>query len=626
MVVYQPRLFFFGGVSVSRRHHRTGAVTKGEHMRHLRDLPTKTISGLWHLLEGYRFVFLGSLVLLGVAVGAETGGFLVVKRFIDSVLVYGDWTRPLIYFAGGYLLFALARGIASFFSGRGSAFSSEMVIRHVRNGLFDHIQRLSFNYHDRTKTGELIQRSTSDVDTIRRFYSEQFTSITRILFLFSINFITILILQWKLALITVATVPITIATSLYFFRRIHRAYQKYQEQDGKLSTVVQENLSGMRVVRAFARQKHEEEKFAIENELKLELGKKTLIAETVYWPLSEFMGGVQIIIGLAAGGLLVMQGDVSIGTFVAYAGLVRGIIWPLQQLGRLIARISKTSVSYERIAVVINEEEEDLTEGFNDLNRRLEGEVCFDKVNFAYERDVPVLKDISFTAHPGQRIALLGEPGSGKSTLVNLIPRFYDHTSGVLTIDGRAISEYSRHFLRQNVGMVEQEPFLFSADIRTNITYGVEREVTPEDIERVAKAAAIHESVQGFPKQYDTIVGERGVTLSGGQKQRIAIARTLLKDPSLLILDDSTSSVDSTTEAEIRGALEELIEGRTTFIIAHRVQSLMKADLILVFKEGEIIQRGNHEELIAQSGFYHDVFTSQTGIGVKEEKEASHGR
>ncbi len=557
--------------------------------------------------------------------GAETGGFLLLRTYIDEIISKENWALPVALFAGGYLGFALLRGAFSFVSGKFSAYAAERVIRTVRNSLYDHMQRLSFSYHDRMKTGELIQRSTSDVDTLRRFYSEMVRGIARIVFLFSINFAVIAALKWQLALLTISVVPAMAYVSVKFFSRIHNAYEAYQSQDGALSAVLQENLTGVRIVRAFSRQRFEEEKFERENRKKLHLGYRFMMSHATYWPFSEFLGGLQVIIGLVAGGIMVMNHALTIGTFVAYVGMAKGIIWPLQQLGRLIAQLSTVNVSYNRIGVVLREREEDVVSGRTPETKDLDGAVRFDGVSFAYDSSAPVLHDVSFECPPGRHIALLGEPGSGKTTLVNLLPRFYDHTEGTILIDGRPIEEYSRHYLRRQIGIVEQEPFLFSTDIRSNITYGVERDVSDEEVERVAKAAAIHESIMSFPDGYATMVGERGVTLSGGQKQRIAIARTLLKDPAILILDDSTSAVDAETEDAIRRALSALMEGRSTFIIAHRVQSLMRADLILVFKDGRIIQRGTHESLIDQPGFYNEVFQLQTQIEIELQEQLHNG-
>jgi ATP-binding cassette subfamily B protein len=298
----------------------------------------------------------------------------------------------------------------------------------------------------------------------------------------------------------------------------------------------------------------------------------------------------------------------------------------MRQLGRLIVDMSTGLVSFERVGEIISEKREPLDEGTCQPNGNLRGEVVFENVSFAYDGDENVLKEISFAVQPGQAIALLGSTGSGKTTVVNLLPRFYDHTDGRITLDGVDLQAYPRHYLREQIGIVEQEPFLFSRSIRENITYGVSREVSQEEIEAAARAAAIHDVILSFPKDYSTLIGEKGVTLSGGQKQRVAIARTLLKDPRILILDDSTSSVDTETEGQIRRALEGLMEGRTTFIIAHRIQSVMKADLILVLDQGRIVQRGQHEDLLAQEGLYREIFEIQTRIEAELEEEVGSVR
>jgi ATP-binding cassette subfamily B protein len=299
------------------------------------------------------------------------------------------------------------------------------------------------------------------------------------------------------------------------------------------------------------------------------------------------------------------------------------IIWPIRNLGRLIVHMSSGLVSLGRIIKVIEVPKESIEEGKDRPQGALKGEIVFDRVCFNYDDHTPVLTDISLQCRPGQSIALIGPTGSGKSTLVNLIPRFYDYTGGNIKLDGVELNTYSPKFLRQHIGIVEQEPFLFSRSIRENITYGVNRAVGMDEIEEAARSAAIHDVILEFPEGYDTIVGEKGVTLSGGQKQRVAIARTLLKDPPILILDDSMSSVDVETEGFIRIALERLMKGRSTFIIAHRIQSLQNADLILVLDKGRIIQRGRHEDLMGQESIYRRIFELQTLIEVELEREIS---
>jgi ATP-binding cassette subfamily B protein len=379
-------------------------------------------------------------------------------------------------------------------------------------------------------------------------------------------------------------------------------------------------------VKAFARQAFEKEKFNVENQEKFAKGKKFFTLHASFWPISDILTGAQMLFGYYLGATMAINGEISIGTYLAYAGMIIWIIWPIRNLGRLVVQMSTGLVSYGRIIEVIKEQREPLTSGdYKPQSDYVDGRFEFDQVSFAYNDQQTVIKQISFSTQPGQMIALLGGPGSGKTTLVNLLPRFYDYTSGLLTLDGIDLKRYPRSFLRRQIGMVEQEPFLFSRSIRENITYGVDRAVTEEELFDAARAAAIHDVILEFSQGYDTLVGEKGVTLSGGQKQRVAIARTLLKNPRILILDDATSSVDVETEAMIHQALDRLMEGRTTFIIAHRIQSLMQADLIIVLDSGQIVQQGTHQELIQQDGKYQEIFELQTRIDAILEEELTAG-
>lgn len=586
----------------------------------------KTISpnrlkGLWGLMAGFRPYYLTANLALGIAALAKTGTYMLLRYFVDEYLSLHNDAVSLPLIALGFVGLAFVEGGFSFLSGRLAALTAEGVARRLRNYLYDHIQRLTFAYHAKTDTGELVQRSTSDVDAVRRFFSEQAIGIGRILLLFLVNFVAIATLNQKLAWISVVVVPVVLAISIFFFRRISNAYDNYQKQDAILSTTLQENLSGIRVVKAFARQEYEINKFDKDNWGKFVRGKNLAKMQSLFWPLSDMLCTAQIVIGYLVGATMTIQGEISVGTYMAYAGLVVWIIFPLRNLGRLIVQTSTGLVSYKRVMEIINEEQEPLDHGDYLPEKNLQGKVEFSQVGFTYEEGSTALEDISFTCLPGQSIALLGSTGSGKTTLVNLLPRFYDYTQGHILLDEVELNRYPRRYLRQQIGIVEQEPFLFSRSIRENITYGVGREVAQDEVEAAARAAAIHNVILTFDKGYSTLVGEKGVTLSGGQKQRIAIARTLLKNPRLLILDDSTSSVDTETESEIREALTYLMKDRTTFIIAHRIQSIMDADLILVMDKGRIVQCGQHEELVQQDGIYRQIFDIQTKIEVELEKE-----
>jgi ATP-binding cassette subfamily B protein len=572
-------------------------------------------------MRGFRWTYLAATVALGIGAFARTGTYLWLRYFVDEILNSSPTITTLILVALGFIGLAIIQGGFTFLSGSLAAKTAESIARRLKNFLFDHVQRLSFTYHDQTSTGDLIQRSTSDVEAIRRFFADQAIGAGRILLLFTINLAAIVSLNGRLAILSILVIPLVVIMSYFFFRRVSKAYEAYQEQEATLSTALQENLTGVRVVKAFARQAYEIDKFERENWEKFQRGKRLLTMHSLYWPISDILSATQMLAGLIIGALMTINGTISIGTYLAYGGMIIWLIWPMRNLGRLIVQMSTGLVSYGRIMEVMRETREPMETGMEVPKERLRGEVVFENICFAYEESSIVLEDISFRCEPGQAIALLGPTGSGKTTLVNLLPRFYDYTDGGLTLDGVELKEYSRKSLRQQIGIVEQEPFLFSRSIRDNITYGVAREISDDEIEHAAVAAAMDETIRSFPEGYDTLVGEKGVTLSGGQKQRIAIARALLKDPRILILDDSTSSVDMETESLIRGALQQLMEGRTTFIIAHRIQSVMNADLILVLDQGRIVQRGTHETLIQEEGIYQRIHAMQTRIEDALEEE-----
>jgi ATP-binding cassette subfamily B protein len=578
--------------------------------------------GLWRLMTGYHAAYLGATVSLALAATAKTATYLLLRHFVDNVLGRGQ-LAVLPWIAAGFVGLAALEGTFTFLSGRQAAFTAEGVARRLRNYLFDHMQRLSFAYHAKTPTGDLIQRATSDVDALRRFYSEQAIGVGRIILLFAINFAALFSLHAQLALLSVIVVPFVVLTSILFFRRVNKAYEAYQQQESVLTTTLQENLSGVRVVKAFARQSYERDKFEGVNREKFVRGRRLLMMHALFWPISDILCGAQMLGGFLAGALMALNGTISVGTYLAYAGLVVWLIWPMRMLGRLIVQTSTGLVSYARVMEIIREAREPLDDGDYQPAGDLRGALRFRDVGFEYDPQIPVLKDVSFDCQPGQVVALLGATGSGKTSLVNLLPRFYEYTHGQLTLDGVELRRYSRRFLRRQIGIVEQEPFLFSRTIAENIAYGVGRDVPQSEIEAAARAAAIHDSIVAFPDGYQTIVGEKGVTLSGGQKQRVAIARTLLKNPRILIMDDSTSAVDTETEAEIRAALDGLMQNRTTFIIAHRIQSVMNADLILVLDHGRVAQQGRHDALLEQPGIYRQIYDIQTRIEAELEREVA---
>lgn len=584
---------------------------------------TNKLLGLWRLMIGFRSEYFFATVFQGLSAYSKTLTYLLLSFFIDNYLTTQARPFPVWLIALAFLLFAALQGLFTFLSGKLAAKTAEGTVERLRNYLFDHIQKLTFAYHASTDTGDLVQRCTSDVDTLRRFFNDEAIGVGRISLLFIINFIALLRLNTRLAWLSVIAVPLIFGISLYFFKKVSQAYEAYQEQDAVLSTTLQENLSGVRVVKAFARQPYEIEKFERDNWEKFLRGKKLLIIHSLFWPISDILCGAQILVGYLIGALMAIRGEISVGDYMAYIGLLLWIIYPLRGLGRLIIQMSNGIVSYDRIFKIIKENREPLDKGATLDADLIKGDFIFKNVCFKYEDGEQVLENISFSIQSGQKVALLGSTGSGKTSLVNLIPRFYDYSSGSILLDSRELRSYSRQFLRQITGIVEQEPFLFSRSIRENITFGVGRDISQEEVEKAAKIAAIHDVILTFPEGYKTLVGERGVTLSGGQKQRMAIARTLLKNPCILILDDSTSSVDAETEIHIREAMQHLMQNRTTFIIAHRIQTIMDADLILVLEEGRIVQQGIHSTLLQQDGVYRKIFDIQTRIEAELEQEIS---
>ena len=584
--------------------------------------------GLWRMMKGFHVSYLAATIALALSALAKTSVYLLLRFFADDVLgqkkmIGATMTQTFLWIGVGFILLSLVEGGGSYLSGRLAAFTAEGITRRLRDFLFDHIQRLSFSYHSATPTGDLIERVTSDVDALRRFFSEQAIGVGRIILLFVINWVAIIYINVELGLLSVIVIPLILWVSLWFFKRVTKAYEDYQAQEAILSTTLQENLTGVRVVKAFARQDYEKDKFDKDNWLKYIKGKFLLLMHSLFWPLSDIVLGAQMLFGFIYAAFMAINGEITIGDYVAYVGLLVWLIFPIRNLGRTIVQTSTGMVSYQRLMDITKQAREDLDGGSVQPAGPVRGEIEFKDVSFMYSDGTHnVIKDISFHIKPGQYIALLGSTGSGKTSLVNLLPRFHDYTGGQILLDAVELREYPRKYLREQIGIVQQEPFLFSRSIRENILYGVGRHVTQAEIETAAKAAAVHDVIMTFPDGYNTVVGEKGVTLSGGQKQRVTVARTILKNPRILILDDSTSAVDTETEASIRGALNDLMEQRTTFIIAHRIQSVMRADLILVLDKGQVIQKGNHEELLAQfGGMYRKVYDIQTRIDEELENE-----
>ncbi|MCZ7546043.1 MAG: ABC transporter ATP-binding protein/permease [Anaerolineae bacterium] len=511
----------------------------------------------------------------------------------------------------GIVALAVVRAGASFVQ----TFFSESLSQHLafdfRNDLFAKIQRLSFSYHDRNQTGQLMIRATDDVERLRMFVAQGLVQTVQALALFTGAISVLLLTNWRLTLVVVPILPVAFLVFLVFGAVAFPLFNKVQQKLSTLNTILQENLAGMRVVKAFAREPEAEAKFEDSAEALL---RQQLVVQRVFSFLFPFVFLIANL-GQAAvlyfGGRQIIEGTLSLGEWQKFNLYLMFVFFPMAQLGFIISLMSQASVSARRIFEILDARNEVQDRPDAVQIGEIAGRVQFENVSFRYfSSGEPVLQEVSFEAMPGQTVALLGGTGSGKTTITNLIPRFYDVTEGRVLVDGHDVREVTIESLREQIGIVLQETNLFTGTIRENIAFG-RPDASMEEIVAVAKAAAAHDFIMEFPQGYDTPVGERGSTLSGGQKQRIAIARALLMKPKILILDDSTSSVDVATEYRIQQALDELMQGRTSFVIAQRISTVLNADLILVLDKGRIVARGAHEALIEDSPIYAEIYHSQ---------------
>ena len=539
-----------------------------------------------------------------------------------SVSIFGnvEYLRDNIWICSIIIIgLAICQAICAFFRGSLTALGAENISKRQKDQLYDHIQHLPYNYHVKAQTGDLIQRCTSDVDTIRRFVSTQFMEIFRIVFTASIAFSILLSFHAGLALAAICVIPVISISAYYYMKKINASFAAADIKEGELSTIMQENFTGVRVVRAFGREVFELEKFKKVNMEFRDLMYKNLHYMAVFWGVSDFLCFFQIAVVILIGAYMAYIGNITLGTLFVFMTYVNNLVWPLRQLGRILSNLSRTEVSLGRINEILYAPLEENRS--DDIKPDLKGDIVFDNVNFHYESNKLVLKDISFTIKNGQTVAILGSTGSGKSSLMHLLLRLYDYENGSITINGNELKSIDKKHLRERIGIVLQEPFLYSKTIRENIKMAKDS-VTDEEIYTAAQTANIHTVINEFKDGYETMVGERGVTLSGGQKQRVAIARTLVKNSDILIFDDSLSAVDTQTDALIQRELKEKARDITTFIISQRITTLMNADMIFVMEGGRITDVGTHEELIERDGLYYRVWNIQNTLEDEFEKEA----
>lgn len=513
----------------------------------------------------------------------------------------------LVVGAAAIVVFAIGRGLAQF----GQQFLGEnlgqRIAYDIRNQIYENLQRLSYAYHDQAQTGQIMSRVTQDVESIRMFIN---MGVVRMIYIALILLLAVgfmFALSWQLALVSLASIPIITVVSIRMARTVRPMWMEIQQNQAVMTQVAEEGLSGIRVVKAFAREEFESAKFAEAADQQRELSYRASAVQARFSPFMMGLGYFQIALTVGVGSWFITRGTVSEADLIAFALWLSLMQLPIRTIGFAVTFASRAQTACERIFELIDAQSAVQEKPGAIELPAVSGHVRFEGVSFGYDKLSAVLSDIDIDAPTGKVIALLGPTGSGKSTVVNLIPRFYDVTAGRITIDGHDVRDVTLDSLRRNIGIVQQDVFLFIGTIRDNIAYG-RPDATQEEIERAAKAARIHDFIVSLPYGYEEWVGERGVTLSGGQKQRIAIARTLLLDPRILIFDDSTSSVDTQTELLIQQALNELMEGRTTFVIAQRLRTVVKADEIIVLDRGRVVQRGRHEELVRAEGLYQKIY------------------
>lgn len=585
------------------------------------------LSSIMKYVRGYKRFMAAAFILLVCELLLSFVTPLVMSVTIDSVLDTKPLNSPwyftwIIHLCGGIeyirsniwimaLLIVLMAALAGFFNVARPSLTSAAAYKigeKLRNQYYSHVQRLPFSYHAATQTGDLIQRATSDIDTVQRCYSNVLLEFLRTVFLVLVGLVLLSSINFPLTIISILLGPLTVYISMRYVKKIDVVAERFEQQESRVYTVIQENLTGARVVRAFGRQRYENEKmFAANEDLRREhVDFNVKLAQL--WFALDILSGAQLALVTICGVIFTVKGYVSLGQYTAFLSYAILFLGPIQNFGKSLASLSRTGIAFQRLEDVLNVAEEDPTE--NGIAPPLNGDIVFKNVSFAYGEQ-EVLKNLNMTIPGGKTVAILGGTGSGKSTLIHLLQRLHEPTSGAISIGGTDISTIQKHHLRDRVGLVMQEPYLYSKTVAENI--GIKQEnLDQEAIEAAAKIACVHEDIQSFEDGYDTVIGERGVTLSGGQKQRVAIARAIIGHSDILIFDDALSAVDTKTDHSIREALKNRREGVNTIIISHRISTLMEADKIFVISGGTITEEGTHQELLDNGGIYRRVYDIQT--------------
>jgi len=596
---------------------------------------------LLELTKGNRLLYTAAILSIAVATFIAMLEPMVIKVTIDSIIGNKPMdviasVQKLVFLIGGkgilktnlwicalsLVILTCIRGVFLFLRGKLSARAAENIAMNMRVKLYDHIQNLPYEYHVKAESGDLIQRCTSDVDTVRKFFATQMVEIGRAFFIVAFAIIMMLLLNKKMTIIAMVVVPVIFIYSYVFFYKIKNTFEKSDAQEGVLTTVLQENISGARVVKAFGRQNFEIEKYEKENMKYRDLNFNLVKLLSSYWSTSDLLCMTQIGLVLVSGIYFAVNGEISLGTLVVFSTYEGMLLWPVRQLGRILSDMGKMSVSIRRISNILEVPVEQ--EYGKSLKSEIKGDISFENVYFEYEKDNEILRGITFNVKKGETVAIVGPTGSGKSSLIHLLLRLYDYNSGSIKVDGVELKDIERKHIRRNVGIVLQEPFLYSRTIKENIKMA-KMQSSDMEIHDAATIAAVHNVIMTFEKGYDTIVGEKGVTLSGGQRQRVAIARTLINNIPILIFDDSLSAVDTETDRVIREKLKKKSKDNTTFIISHRISTVMDADRIIVLNHGKIENIGTHEMLIKKEGIYKRIWEIQTSLdALDDEKSAGY--
>lgn len=561
-------------------------------------------------LKPYWLITVGAFVSLLIV----TASSLVTPLLIERIINQGIGQQNVALIAGltlAMLVVAVVRGLFTFTQSFWSEKASQGAAFEMRNALYDKLQRLSFSYHDRSQTGQLMTRATNDIELVRQFTGLGLIQLISSLLMFVGTAAILLWMNWRLAIAALAVMPLTFLVIFRFVSQVQPLFKQVQERLGGLNTILQENLSGVRVVKAFAHEPYEWQRFDSANQQLYDINVQAARAFSFNLPLVFTMAGLGTVIVWWYGGLQAIAGSMNIGELVAFNTYLAMLLFPIFGLGMVSALISQAGAGAERIFEILDAPIEVHDKPGAVVLPPIEGRVAFDHVSFRYAGSTQnTLTDVSFNVEPGKTVAIMGPTGAGKSSIINLIPRFYDATDGKVLVDDHDVKDLTVESLRSQIGIVLQETNLFSGTLRDNIAFG-RPDASMEEVVAAAHAANAQDFIEALPNGYETVVGERGVGLSGGQKQRIAIARALLLDPRILILDDSTSSVDAETEHRIHQALDRLMEGRTSFVIAQRISTIRRADIILVLDHGRLVAQGTHESLLEDSEVYADIYYSQ---------------